>query len=452
MNTPLIISVFALLSVASAQATVSAAATPQHNSASRSQWFEDARFGLFIHWGLYSELGGTWNGHTLPDKSLPNGNNWYSEWAQMRLEIPKTDYQALAKTFNPTEFDAEKWAMETKLAGMKYLVITAKHHDGFALWDSAVSDYDMGATPFKRDLLGDLVEACRAHGIKVGFYYSHWQDWAHPGGALPPWKDKIQPSSEEFDQYWEDKCLPQVAELMDRYDPDLLWFDTWADKAKGQISAEKRDQLIDLVRSKSDQCLINGRILSHDPGPRIDYISAGDNQHPERNLGRPWQTPATMNHTWAWHANDFAWKPSERMIQLLVTNASLGGNYLLNIGPYANGEIPSPSIRRMREIGGWLTSHAESIYGAQPLDDVPAPKWGRLTMREGEGGERIVYAHVMDWPTGALKLPEALGRAKSATVLETGQPVSLTDGGASFLKPSGGVHPAVATIRLIMED
>jgi alpha-L-fucosidase len=168
-------------------------------------------------------------------------------------------------------------------------------------------------------------------------------------------------------------------------------------------------------------------------------------------MGRPWQTPATMSHTWAWHANDFQWKSAETMIRLLVQNASLGGNYLLNIGPYANGEIPSPSIRRLREIGGWLHSHGESIYGAHPLDEVPVPKWGRLTARTMENGERIVYAHVMDWSNESLPLPEELGRAVSATVLETGEPVVLSADGLSFQKPSGGLHPAVATIRLALE-
>lgn len=422
------------------------------DSESRSQWFEDARFGMFIHWGLYSELAGSWEGRTMPEPSLPNGDNWYSEWVQMRLEVPKGEYQALAKSFNPTKFDAERYAREAHLAGMKYVVITSKHHDGFALWDSAVSDYDLGATPYEGDILGDLVEACRQRGIKVGFYYSHWQDWEHPGGALPPWENLEQPAQAAFDRYWKEKCLPQVAELMDRYDPDLLWFDTWGENSARQISEAKRDELIDLVRGQSERCLINGRILAHNPGPRVDYLSAGDNQFPERNMGRPWQTPATMYKSWAWHANDFNWKRSETMIQLLVQNASLGGNYLLNIGPYANGEIPAPSIRRLREIGAWLYAHGESIYGAHPLDEIPVPEWGRLTSRHTEEGLHIVYAHVKEWPEALpVKLPAELGSAQSATVLETGEPVTLSEDGLSFEKPRGGLHPAVATIRLVMK-
>jgi len=418
----------------------------------RVQWFKDARFGMFIHWGLYSELGGTYNGHTMPDPSLPNGNSWYSEWIQLRLEVPKDKYQALAKNFNPTKFDAEAWAEEARLAGMKYLIITSKHHDGFALWDSAVSDYDLGMTPCKRDLLGELTKACRKRNIKIGFYYSHWQDWEHPGGALPPWKDKekLQPSDAEFEKYWQEKCLPQVKELITRYHPDLLWFDTWGDKAKGTITPKRRDELINLIRTNQPNCLINGRICAHAPGNDVDFLSTGDNQHPEKNLGRPWQTPATMNHTWAWHSNDFQWKPTGTLINLLSTNASLGGNYLLNIGPYADGSIPTPAIRRLREIGAWLVPHGEAVYGAEAFDNIKAPQWGRLTKRT-EGGKQIVYAHVMNWNSDTLTLPKEVGTMASAKVLETGEPVTISQDGHSFSKPKGGIHPTNAVIKIILK-
>ncbi|MFV0553816.1 MAG: alpha-L-fucosidase [Mangrovibacterium sp.] len=413
----------------------------------RAEWFKEARFGMFVHWGLYSILGGSYGGHTLPDKSLPNGNHWYSEWAQMRLEIPKDEYQKLVKEFNPVNFDADQWVREVSLAGMKYIVLTSKHHDGFALWDSEVSDYDLGASPCKRDLLGELAEACEKYDVRLGFYYSHWQDWEHEGGAQPVWPGKVAPSDEMFEKYWQEKCLPQVKELLVRYQPDMLWFDTWNSTCKDQITLERRDELIDLIREVKPNCLINGRICAYDPGDRVDYLSAGDNRHPEKNLGRPWQTPATMNHTWAWHAGDFNWKDSGRMIKLLATNVSLGGNYLLNIGPYADGRIPAPSLRRMREIGGWLVANGESIYGASPLDEITPPVWGRLTART-ENNQKIVYAHVMDWGEGTLEIPQELGKAKSASVLETGQEVDLIDG-AAFVKPKGALDPNVATIKLV---
>ena len=413
----------------------------------RVQWFKDARFGMFIHWGLYSKLAGSYGGHTMPDKTLENGNSWYSEWVQMRLEVPKDKYQALAKSFNPTKFNAKEWANEAALAGMKYMVLTSKHHDGFALWDSAVSDYDLGATPCKRDLLAEFTHACREKGIKVGFYYSHWQDWEHPGGALPPWKNKKQPTDAEFEKYWQEKCLPQVKELLVRYKPDLLWFDTWSDVAVAHITPKRRDELIDLIRKVRPSCLINGRIAAHNPGERIDFLSAGDNQHPEKNLGRPWQTPGTMYYSWAWHAKDFNWKPSSELIEHLSTNTSLGGNYLLNIGPYADGSLPKPAVRRLREIGAWLVANGEAIYGAEPMDDVPVPAWGRLTSRKKDG-KQIVYAHIHHWKKGKLTLPKELGKFTSAKVLETGQPVELTDAGTAFVRPDGAIDPNITVVEL----
>ena len=401
----------------------------------RGAWFEEARFGMFIHWGLYSELAGCWDGKWLPQPG--HGKSWYAEWIQMRLDVPDKEYQALVKSFNPVKFNADAWVSEAAGAGMRYLVLTAKHHDGFALWDSAVTDYDLGATPCKRDLLGELAEACRRHGVKLGFYYSHWQDWRHPGGAQPPWPDKKQPTDEEFETYWQTICLPQVTELIDRYDPDMFWFDTWGKNARKHITTLRRDQLIRLVRTKSPRCLINGRICAHNPGDNVDYLSAGDNQFPEKNLGRPWQTPATMQHSWAWHARDFNWKSSNKMIGLLVHNTSLGGNYLLNVGPLPDGRFPAPAVRRLREIGGWMAANHEAIYGTEPVA-LPRPAWGRLTQKKRkDGSPLLLYAYVFDWPKEQRLLIKNLsGNIANATVLETGQPliVKTDKDGSQFIE------------------
>lgn len=380
-----------------------AGATEKSETPNRVDWFVEARFGMFIHWGLYSILGGSWNGHTLPDKSLPNGSSWYAEWAQKRLEVPRADYRALAQKFNPVEFDAEQWIRNAKQAGMRYFVITAKHHDGFALWDSNVSDYDLGSTPFKRDILGELAEACEKYDIKLGFYYSHWQDWEYKGGARPKWEK--QPSSESFEKYWQKKSLPQVKELLQRYDPDLLWFDTWRNASKNHITPKRRDELIALVRKESPDCLINGRICYHNPGPDIDFLETGDNRHPAKGLGRPWQTPATMCRSWGWHANDPNWKSSGKMIALLAHNASLGGNYLLNIGPKPNGTFPSQALERLEDIGEWTAANSESIYGAKPVSATPS--WGaRYTRRVLGDGTHRLYIFLVDGPKRArLKLP-----------------------------------------------
>lgn len=393
----------------------------------RVQWFSDAKCGMFVHWGLYSQLGGTWNGHTLPDKSLANGNSWYAEWIQKRLEVPDADYRALMKQFNPVNFDAEAWILEAKRAGMRYFVITAKHHDGFALWDSAVTDYDLGSTPCRVDLLGELAKACRKHGIKLGFYYSHWQDWGHEGGARPCWKGIEQPSQEAFSSYWKHIALAQVSELIDRYDPDLFWFDTWGNESKDFITPERRDEMISLIRTKSPRCLINGRICYHNPGNDIDFLETGDNEHPTKNLGRPWQTPATICHSWGWHANDFNWKSGRTLTELLAQNVSLGGNYLLNVGPKPDGSFPPAAVRRLRELGGWTAANQEAIYGAQPVADVSLAGV-RFTRRNlPNGGERL-YAFLVDVKGATLTVPIAVSRVKACQVLESGQPLAVSGG------------------------
>ncbi len=380
------------------------------------QWFKDAKFGVFFHWGLYSLLEGTYNGKTMPDKSFPQGNSWYAEWIQTRFNIPAEEYQKLAEQFNPVNFDAEKWVQEVKNAGACYLVITSKHHEGFALWNSKVSDFDIVNTPYKKDLIGQLVKACKKYGMKYGFYYSHWQDWEYPGGALPNWMPTR--SEEEFEKYWQEKSLPQVKELIVKYDPDLLWFDTWNEKC--HITPERRDELIRLVRKYSSKCLINGRICYSDPGDNIDFLEMNDNSYPKEILEKPWQTPATMQHSWGYHAKDYNWKSATTMLSYLVSNVSKGGNYLLNIGPKADGTFPVMATRRLREMGAWLLANGEGVYGTRPVS-VRAPKGGYLTQKEDKDGT-YVYAFLTQ-PVESLTLD--LPDAQRAEMLETGMPLVL---------------------------
>lgn len=409
------------------------------DSEARRAWFEEARFGLFMHWGLYSVLAGSWGGHTLPDESLPNGESWYAEWIQARLEVPDAEYRALVKDFNPVNFDAEGLVQEAKRAGMKYIALTAKHHDGFALWDSKVSDFDLGATPCRRDILGELAAACRKHGIKLGFYYSHWQDWESPGGAKPYWKP--QPTDAQFEAYWKGKSLPQVAELIERYDPDLFWFDTWNDEARAAITVARRDELIQLIRTRSPRCLINGRIASYNPGNDVDFLEMGDNAFPAEWPGKPWQSPATMQHSWGWHAKDYNWKPTGAMIRLLTQCAALGGNYLLNIGPKADGSLPAPAVRRLRELGGWMAANGDSVKGTMRMGRAP---WGWWT-RSKDGAVR--YAHVHRWPgNGILALEGIDGTPRSAAVLETKQPLELVNQGGWIARVPGQALDAWDTV------
>lgn len=385
----------------------------------KAEWFKEAKFGMFIHWGLYSMLEGSYNGHTLPDTTFANGKSWYAEWIQMRLEVPSAEYKALARKFNPVNFDADAWIKEAKNAGMRYFVITSKHHDGFALWDSKVSDFTIMNTPFKRDVIAELVAACKKYGLKYGFYYSHWQDWEYPGGAMPHWYDWIPDS--EFEKYWREKSLPQVKELITMFDPDLLWFDTWNEKT--HITDQRRDELIALVRSLSPKCLINGRISYLNPGENIDFLEMHDNSYPDKILEKPWQTPATMTHSWGWHAKDYNWKSADRMIEYLVNNTSKGGNYLLNVGPKPDGSFPPSAIRRLREMGAWMYVNNEAVYGTVPVKaDMPK---GVYLSQKHEGGAHYLYVSLAG-AVASVDVPVVgSGKVAECCVLETGRPVAF---------------------------
>ena len=390
----------------------------------KAEWFKNARFGLFMHWGLYSILEGTYKGHTLPDSTYDHGRSWYAEWIGPRLEIPKNEYEALTQRFNPYNFDADSWIREAKNAGMKYFVITAKHHDGFALWDSQASDYNIMHTPYGRDILAQLVAACKKYGLRYGFYYSHWQDWHHPGGALPHWMP-TRPD-DDFQKYWKEKSLPQVAELIDKFDPDLLWFDTWNEES--HITPRRRDELISLIRSRSSKCLINGRICFTDPGEDIDFLEMFDNAYPDKLLDKPWQTPATMQHSWGYHAKDYNWKSADEMLRNLCYNASMGGNYLLNVGPKADGTLPMPAICRMRQMGAWLLANGQAIYGSSPAG-ISTSDGTLLTKKD-----KTLYIMITS-PIESITIKTRL--QGTCTELETGRPIKykVTENGSQIAIP-----------------
>lgn len=394
----------------------------------KAQWFKDAKFGMFIHFGLYSMLEGEYNGTVLTpevDKiKYPHGQTWYAEWIQMRLGIPSAEYKKLADSFNPASFDADSWIAEAKNAGMRYFVITAKHHDGFALWDTKVSDFKITNSPFKRDMLAELVTACRKYGIKYGFYYSHWQDWEYPGGAMPNWMPMIPDA--EFEKYWQQKSLPQVKELLTEFDPDLLWFDTW--DWETHITDKRRDELIALVRANSTKCLINGRISYLNPGENIDFLEMHDNQYPDKILEKPWQTPATMVHSWGWHAKDYNWKSSAEMLGYLVNNVSKGGNYLLNVGPKPDGTFPLAAIRRLREIGAWMIPNNEAVYGTYPVK-INVEDGIYLTQKK-ENNRNFLYISISQ-PTETVVLPVSTSNISQCQVVESGRPISYSTNGSS---------------------
>ena len=318
----------------------------------RLEWFREAKFGLFIHWGLYAIPAGYWKGERA---------RGIGEWIMRRQKIPVREYQRLAGGFNPVKFDADAWAQLALDAGMKYVVITAKHHEGFAMYASKVSPYNIvEATPFHRDPLQELAAACAKRGLRLGFYYSQAQDWNEPGGAGNDWDfcpDSERDQNGAYDQYLREKAEPQVRELLSNYGPVcLIWFDTPA-----LMNRERGQRFVDLVRSLQPACLIDGRL-----GTAGDYVSTGDNEVPEAAPAGAWEVPATLNRTWGYRTDDHDWKSPGELVFKLADIVSRGGNYLLNVGPTAEGVIPQPSQDNLRTVGSWLRHNNEAIYGAGP--------------------------------------------------------------------------------------
>jgi alpha-L-fucosidase len=353
----------------------------------RLQWFQHDKFGMFIHWGPYSYLAGEWKG-----KQIPVGTE--AEWIMQRFNIPVAEYREMAHNLNPIHFNAEEWVALAKATGMKYLAITAKHHDGFAMYHSQVSKYNIvDWTPFKRDPVKELSEACRNAGIRFCVYYSHREDWDDPDGYGNNWD--YDRSKKNFNRYVEEKSKPQLRELLSNYGPlGLVWFD------RGMDTPEHAREFIQMVRQLQPRCLINGRVGSYGEDLMGDYQDMNDNGMPTGGLQEYWETPQTLNTTWGYSKFDQQWKTPGDVIHRMVEIIGKGGNYLLNIGPMADGTIPSPSVATLRRVGVWMQANGESIYGtsASPLPEQP---WGRSTVKADK-----VYLHVFSWPgDGSLPVP-----------------------------------------------
>ena len=366
----------------------------------RMAWWREAKFGMFIHWGLYSIPAGMWKGRLIPG---------LGEWIQYNARIPVREYEQLAKHFNPVKFNADEWVGIARDAGMRYMVITAKHHDGFCMFHTELTDYNIvDATSFKRDPMKELAEACEREGIKFGFYYSQLLDWHHPNGAGNNWD--YDPNKKNFMRYLEDYVKPQLRELLTNYGPiAIVWFDIYSPTP--EIARDLRDW----VHKFQPEAIVNGRV---DPGRWDagigDYIEMGDNEIPERGVMGYWETPATINDTWGFKSYDHNWKSPGVIIQKLVEIVSKGGNYLLNVGPTAEGVIPEPSVRILREVGAWLRRNGESIYGAKasPIDTRPDEPY-RFTAKPGR-----LYVHILAWPwDGELRLTGVKNRVSRAYLL-----------------------------------
>jgi alpha-L-fucosidase len=368
----------------------------------RMKWWREARFGMFIHWGIYSVPAGVYNGQNI---------SGLGEWIQNRARIPSAEYRKYAEQFNPTKFNADDFVKLAKDAGMKYMVITSKHHDGFAMFKSADPFNIVDATPFKRDVIKELSEACRKQGIHFGVYYSQMQDWNHPGGDVQGggrWDPAMDGS---LDVYLQKVVIPQVKELLTNIKPDILWWDT-----PGRITEEQAKPLHDLL------AMVPGIITNN----RLARSFPGDTETPEQTVpatgypgGRDWETCMTINNTWGYKSTDTNFKSTETLLRNLIDIASKGGNYLLNVGPTAEGVIPQPEVDRLLEMGKWLKINGEAIYAtgpnpfpriapATPVQTANAGRgrgrgaampwdWRATTKLDPDGSGKI-YIHIFQWP------------------------------------------------------
>jgi len=379
----------------------------QEQDAERIRWWREAKFGMFIHWGLYAIPAGEW-------KTGEVSQHAYSEWIMYHLKIPVLKYEKLAGEFNPVNFNADEWVKLAKETGMKYMVITSKHHDGFSMFDTKATDYDIvDATPFKRDPMKELAEACKREGIKFGFYYSVDRDWHHPdaqGNELKQSNSWDYPDEEkkDFNQYVDEFAMPQIKELLTNYGPlGIIWFDGIAKK-----TAEQNERIIETVRKYQPDCLINSRLGDWKSYKWGDYRSMDDNRVSNRDLGYGWENPGTLNRSYGYNMKDDKWRSPTEVIRMLVEIASNGGNYLLNIGPKADGSIPKESVQILQEMGRWMDKYSESIYGTSP-SPIQRPVWGCYTTKPGK-----LYVHVFNMPWDRkLQLQDVTHKVKRAYLL-----------------------------------
>ena len=370
---------------------------PQHDE--RVQWWRDDAFGMFIHWGIYSVPEGRWKGKEVPA---------LGEWIMHNAAIPLSEYTQLAEQFNPSKFDATAWAKAMKGAGVKYVVITSKHHDGFALFDSKVSPYDMvDSTPYGKDLLVPLAKAVRAEGMRFGVYYSI-MDWHHPAFQIDGKYQPTKITAEQREDYLK-FMYAQLDELIDKVDPEILWFDgEWTE----WYTAEDGRKLLAYLREKRPKMIVNNRVgrsrITHKEEDRVGDYGTPEQEIPADGIpGEDWETCQTMNDTWGFKIDDYNWKSTEELLRELIDVASKGGNYLLNIGPKNDGTIPTMSLELMHGMGAWLKDNGEAVYNtsASPLPTLPT--WGRVTTKLGKDGEPTkLYLSVFHWPApGNIVLP-----------------------------------------------
>ena len=349
----------------------------------RMAWWEDARFGMFIHWGIYTVPAGFYNGEAQTNSA---------EWIMNKGKIPVAEYEKFADEFNPTKFNADEFVALAKQAGMKYMIITAKHHDGFSMFDSKATDYNIvDATPFKRDILKELSIACQEQGLKFGFYYSQAQDWHHPGGLGNSW-DK---SFERFnsDEYVYEKALPEVKQLLTEYGPiSNFWWDTPREMTKSVV-----DSLHHITTALQPWIITNDRLGDDYPGDHKTFERNGPRHQPEAKY---WELCQPVSGSWGYRSDDDNFKSIPTLIHNLIDQSSKGGNYLLNVSPTREGILRTEAVERMKAIGAWMDTNSEAIYGTQASPTATEPDWGRITMKTIDD-KTLLYLHVYNWVDGA---------------------------------------------------
>lgn len=436
----------------------------------RADWFREARLGGFIHWSAGGVFGARWFGEPLRNPTP------YGEWARHRNRVPKADYDAAISKMSVTPEQVDAWVRTFKDAGCGYVIFVAKHHDGLAYWPSKVSDYTFqNLSKCRTDVCAEMRKACDRHGMKLAFYYSHWQDWEHPDGWGNFWDNPTKPTPEEwktwydaqysgasatpgltperFARYWDRKCVPQVVELLETYHPDVLWFDCYVPRGKTIMSEAQVTGLLRTIREKAPACLVNSRIGMTEIGGKngVDFETLGDNEFGSSPLPHPWETAATLNRSWGYNRDDDQWKSAGFFLRAAAHNISLGGNLAINIGPKPDGSLPPDTVSRMAEIGRAVAPQIGAFRGCGPSPlDPKAQDWGIATAN----GNRL-YLHVLEWPVdGIVRVTGLTSKVIGAKLLATGAPVPFQQKGATLhlTGPTASPMPWDTVMELDLES
>ncbi|WP_299669132.1 alpha-L-fucosidase [uncultured Polaribacter sp.] len=413
--------------------TQSAEKVAQITDEERMEWWQDARFGMFIHWGIYSVPAGFYKGEAQTNSA---------EWIMNKGKIPIAEYEKFAEKFNPTKFNANEFVALAKTAGMKYMVITAKHHDGFSMFNSKANPYNVvDATPFKRDVLKELAKACQEQGIKFGFYYSQAQDWHHPGGMGNNWDKSIQRVSS--DEYVYEKALPEVKQLLTAYGPiAIFWWDTPRKMTKSVV-----DSLYHITTALQPSIITNDRLGDEYPGDHKTFERHGPRYQPEAKY---WELCQPISGSWGYRSDDDQFKSIKTLIHNLIDQSSKGGNYLLNVSPTHEGTLRLEATERLKAIGAWMDKNSEAIYGTQASPTSAEPEWGRITMKTIDN-KGLLYLHVYNWKNGA-SLPIRLKNEVASCYLLTDPSREFktqTDGHGIKVKLTGKAPDSIASVIVL---